>query len=194
MVGGKAHNLLCGLPASPCELPALAGTNCGALWSQWTAASTRVELDSAEVGCVCFTTAQNRARELRRKSHQARRGANLSRNRREKCARGMIAGRSCILSARSRICATRSDVTWRLRPHNIVLVPAAGELLASSHRCHVRASRKAEEKLYFLGTRRRVLRKSVEAHVIRVAARSAAPIDAVAVERLVTAALASLFN
>ena len=42
--------------------------------------------------------------------------------------------------------------------------------------------------------RRRVLRKSVEAHVIRVAARSAAPIDAVAVERLVTAALASLFN
>ena len=140
MVGGKAHNLLCGLPASPCDLPALAGTNCGALWSQWTAASTRVELDSAEVGCVCFTTAQNRARELRRKSHQARRGANLSRNRSEKCARGMIAGRSCILSARSRICATRPDVTWRLRPHNIVLVPAAGEL-ASYHRCHVRASR-----------------------------------------------------
>ena len=35
---------------------------------------------------------------------------------------------------------TRSAVTWRLRPHNIVLVPAAGEL-ASYHRCHVRASR-----------------------------------------------------
>ena len=140
MVGGKAHNLLCGLPASPCELPALAGTNCGALWSQWTAASTRVELDSAEVGCVCFTTAQNRARELRRKRHQARRGANLSRNRREMRSRHARAARLCILSARSRICATRSDVTWRLRPHNIVLVPAAGEL-ASSHRCLVRASR-----------------------------------------------------
>ena len=67
-------------------------------------------------------------------------GSKSKQNRREKCARGMIAGRSCILSARSRICATRSDVTWRLRPHNIVLVPAAGEL-ASSHRCHVRASR-----------------------------------------------------
>ena len=38
------------------------------------------------------------------------------------------------------------------------------------------------------------LRKAVEAHGIRGAARSAAPIDAVAVERLVTAALASLFN
>ena len=67
-------------------------------------------------------------------------GSKSKQNRREKCARGMIAGRSCILSARSRICATRSDVTWRLRPHNIVLVPAAGEL-ASYHRCHVRASR-----------------------------------------------------
>ena len=59
-------------------------------------------------------------------------GSKSKQNRREKCARGMIAGRSCILSARSRICATRSDVTWRLRPHNIVLVPAAGEL-ASYH-------------------------------------------------------------
>ena len=67
-------------------------------------------------------------------------GSKSKQNRREKCARGMIAGRSCILSARSRICATRPDVTWRLRPHNIVLVPAAGEL-ASYHRCHVRASR-----------------------------------------------------
>ena len=33
MAGGKAHNLLCGLPARLRDLPALAGTKCGALWS-----------------------------------------------------------------------------------------------------------------------------------------------------------------
>ena len=92
-------------------------------------------------------------------------GSKSKQNRREKCARGMIAGRSCILSARSRICATRSDVTWRLRPHNIVLVPAAGEL-ASYHRCHVRASRIALEQVACLGESRPPVVETFQARIL----------------------------
>ena len=140
MTGGKAHKLLCGLPASLRDLPALAGTKCGALWSHVDRCldQSRARLCRSRVRASLHRPESSKrvAAQEKPSTEGSKSKQKSKRNALAACSRGQI------MYPEREITYLRatSAVTWRLRLHNIVLVPAADEL-ASSHRCHVRASR-----------------------------------------------------
>ena len=140
MAGGKAHNLLCGLPARLRDLPALAGTKCGALWSHVDRCldQSRARLCRSRVRASLHRSESSKrvAAQEKPSTEGSKSKQKSKRNALAACSRGQIMYPEREITH----LRTRSAVTWRLRPHNIVLVPAAEEL-ASYHRCHVRASR-----------------------------------------------------